>query len=433
MNQLLKVMCVAAATLVALDAFAVVQLEVQPKDVPAMRGATFEAISVEGEETAVQATENQRGGMITLDFDSPSNARGSAVTIAPSNGTPRFQLTIPMDWDGSPLVVDFENQTLRPRDPSTPAEPAPSRRQVSLTYGAGQYPGSAWGTPAGISRGTGNEAGLLPSNSDIGTNDAGVRFETPLRFGDQVDLRAGFRYWNFEGDDSNTAEVASGGDDVFSVFIGISDTYGTGFFGGPIGIGAQYDLDWQGNRFEMDLSWTADYARWPNAQVRPNVGFFWGDYELQYDARAAFIDVPEIIVTTDQQLDSDYWGVGAGVNFSVPLSQQWSIQWGGTLLYQDIESHLRSVQDIDLFGTPESIRQDSDDDDTTLGIAASVGVTYQFNKSIGVGARYAYEWNTSMPGGVNPISGTPVSEGQTSSIDYPSDRQFAEILVILTF
>lgn len=436
MKQCFQVACKVFVMLASANVYAVVQLEVAQRDVPAMRGATFEVISVEGDEHFAETTENQRGGVIVLDYDAPLDARGSAVIITPGNSTPRFQITIPMDWDGSPLLVDFEQQTLRPSPATAPIQSSPAPRQIGLHYGYGRFPGTDWGTPAGIFRGAGNETRLLPAGSAIGTDQIGVSFETSLpflEFARETDLRAGFRYWDFDGDESDTATAASGGEDVFSVFIGISDTFGTGFFGGPIGSTSRYDLDVEGHQYEVDFSWPVGFDWLGNVQMRPSFGVSWGEFDLDYEASAAFIDVPEVIVTTHQELNSDYWSANIGVDFNLPLSQRWSIQWGGRIRYQDIDSQLDSAQTIDFFGMPETILQEMNDDDTSLGIAASAGMRFQFNDNLGIAAQYTYDWNRSVPGGVNPISGTQVFEGQTSTIEYRDDYQLTEVTLLLSF
>lgn len=430
MNLPLKTFAICIVTLISSPALAVVQLQVNYSDVSALRGATFEAISVDGEDRYVESSERSDGAFINLDYATPEEARGSAVIITPGNNTPAFQVTIPMDWDGSPLRVDFETQTLLPGEPLDRRSVTRLGPVLGVAYTWEEAVTAAWGTPAGISRGPGDEVRVLPAESDVGTDGFGLSYEHPLsfRFAEDTDMRIGFRYWELDGDESDTAQVPSGDADVFSVFIGIEDTYGTGFFGGPIGIDTRYQLDWESEQYAIGFSWAADCARLGNVQMRPTVEFFWGDYDIEYDASAHFLDAPEVIVNTHQQLDSEYWGLDLGAYFRLPLSQQWSLDWATGLRYQDIESDLMSVQNIDFFGMPSNIRQETEDDESSVGVYASIGTTFSFNEHLSLTGTVRQEWGTAMPGAMNPVSGTPVFEGQTAGVDYEDDGQVSAAL-----
>lgn len=105
------------------QALAVVQFQVEPADIPVVRSATLEFITIEGDSTDVEV--DQRGIILFPDIDDPLLVRGGVLSVRPTNGTPAFSAAVPMDWDGvSPLVLDISSQSLVVRE-GFPAQQSP--------------------------------------------------------------------------------------------------------------------------------------------------------------------------------------------------------------------------------------------------------------------------------------------------------------------
>jgi hypothetical protein len=112
-GQWLKTFLIWASLVLANYAQAVVQFQTEVLDIPALRGSTFEFITIEGDTTTVEVDEN---GVIVLPEEvSLDLVRGGALQVGPINGRPAFTATVPMDWNGvAPLVLQLHTQSFRP-------------------------------------------------------------------------------------------------------------------------------------------------------------------------------------------------------------------------------------------------------------------------------------------------------------------------------
>lgn len=134
-NQSMRLIA-AICLLLPFHASAVVQFQAEPRDIPAVRGATVQFITVEGDGAEVEVDRN--GVLVLSGVDDLDLVRGGVLTVRPTNGTPAFSAAVPMQWDGvTPLVLDMATQSLvvRPdvplRQPSTDADDQPPHLQIN--------------------------------------------------------------------------------------------------------------------------------------------------------------------------------------------------------------------------------------------------------------------------------------------------------------
>lgn len=109
----LKVLLSLFCLLFSYVASAVVQFQAELTDISSTRGATFEFITVEGEDADVEVDPN--GVIVLPELSDLDLVRGGALEIRPVDGSPAFSATVPMNWDGEiPLVLSFDTQSLTP-------------------------------------------------------------------------------------------------------------------------------------------------------------------------------------------------------------------------------------------------------------------------------------------------------------------------------
>jgi hypothetical protein len=343
-----------------------------------------------------------------------------------------------MDWDGrTALELDARRQqiTQAPADGSRQDDfySGPSWTFI-FSAGKGKQDIAEWGPAAGVALAPGDERRLLTVDRKRDIDEQALEVWTPPlgTAGWMGGVRAGFSYTRSQGDDDGRAEVPIGTDNVFGVFDGVHPTLGTGLFGGPSGIASTYDYDLDGDRFDIGLRWQCDSAVM-GATVRPQFGVFWGEDDVDFRSYDEFSAFSNLSILTRRTIKSDYWGARLGADISKPLGGGFSFELGAGVIYQDRDSKLESLAQIDLLGMPEMVEVRTRDSDSDVGGYAHVGIGYEFNQHVKVDLRYRLVEGVGNLGGTGPVDGDDVLAGQEARPTTTNGDNMFNLLFAFTF
>ncbi|MDZ7668869.1 MAG: hypothetical protein U5Q16_05405 [Gammaproteobacteria bacterium] len=217
------------------------------------------------------------------------------------------------------------------------------------------------------------------SDDSLDLDNLSLNFEMPIG----GDFRLGVTYFDFDGDDESAASLeAGGGVDVGWLYPAL-DGGSTGAVAGDVGYDSLITSDLSGTKFGISTSWPCgrDYGGW---QLAPVVGVGFIERELEYEQSLTFPGFPDIGVQQSIDVEEDIWDFYAGVNAIYPLSQRLLFRGNLTAIYQTYDADADLVQTEDLFGSITERNANDSQDDSSFGVAVSVGLSYVLTPNFSV-------------------------------------------------
>jgi hypothetical protein len=347
--------------------------------------------------------------------------------------------------------------------PRTVAIPVTGGGPISLDVGTGTVTTSAAPSPRG-SLGSGVPAGLRSPTlmgglnyttltvpragygvSDIG-NSNGESFID--RIGGKVNyvgyggdalfpvgqFIVGLGFHGGSGTSRDSGQLAAGGEPGGIVFIDDSQEFGTGLNFGSNGV----DLDgWtnisqHGFYGKFGLPIPCDNGK---SSIMPYVKLSYTQIDVRQRVSYSTPAFPgQIGSTVEHDLENNRLSVGLGGYYNHFLSEKFAIgvNLEGSVHFNDRK--LTSMQEIDLFGTLDTVNVRDDDKDTSFGALAELSGTYYVTPNFGFNLYARYRYDDDLGRVENPLSGNDILAGESARIGSGSTDEFSVgARVIFTF
>lgn len=357
-------------------------------------------------DVVIEAEERDDGVMLLISYtDRDARHGGTLVLPATVGANGRFELPHNTDpYRVNPTTGAAGFAALRPTDGPNLLTP---RYRLTVGYSAVDYETFSVRGP-GVEVFPNEGSPLNESDDSLDLDNLSISFEMPIA----GDFTLGLTYFDFDGDDHSAASLEPGGGVDVGWLYPALDGGSTGAVAGNVGYDSLITSDLSGSKFGISTSWPCgrDYGDW---QFSPLVGIGYIERDLEYEQSLTFPGFPGIDVQQRIDVDEEIWDFYVGVNAYYPLSERLLLRGNLTAIYQTYDADAELVQTEDLFGLITERTADDSQDDSSFGVAASVGLTYVMTPNFSVDAGYAYISHNTFGEVANTTNGDAVLEGES--------------------